>query len=262
MQKLVVAIHGKKDSGKSLSCQQLAYCYLTGRHSPVPLPGGAGADALFWMADNKVVTAGPKQGDAPVRILPEGIPSEELEAAYGVVIRPFARPLKQLTHDWFGVPLELLYGSNADKDKLTAIPWSSVPADMADRFPGYGKASFLSVRELLQYVGDWARRVNVDVFVNSLLSEVARKDTKLTLVPDMRYLNEFTGLSSVSLPDTRIVFIKLLRCATAEDSHPSEAGIILPEGRSWDLVLPADITIEDQLRELRKFLSSCLQSKN
>ena len=101
-------------------------------------------------------------------------------------ITHFADPLKRLCHDIFGIPNELLWGSDEDKNTLTSVPKPIV---------GWGKSSeqaeFFTVRELLQYIG-------TDLFRNQLQSEVWAntpfvadwKSQDLVIIADVRFPNE------------------------------------------------------------------------
>jgi len=87
---------------------------------------------------------------------------------YGYVQRSFADPLKEIVHQLFNVPRDVLWGSS---EKRT------------------GK-----VRQMLQELGtDYARKIDPDVWVNQMKSQLKRcRDLKYhgVVIPDARFLNE------------------------------------------------------------------------
>lgn len=148
-------------------------------------------------------------------------------------ITSFASPIKRFVHDYCGVPIRNLDGTNEDKDQ-TVGTWGEFFSK--EILVKYDKSSDSSVsgRELLQVYGtDVLRGANPNFWVDLLETRIKRNDFDKYLgterpdyvfITDVRFQNEVEKISNMGG-----VVIKLDR-AQFTDSHASEAAIdTIPE---------------------------------
>lgn len=115
-------------------------------------------------------------------------------------INNIADPLKETVHLLFGVPLNLLYGTNADKEKDSGVSWDKMlffykgqaVKQKRDELKKDGReGSNLTVRELLKEFGDICRKLDEDCFVRPTVGDIVQSECELTVVGDGRFVNEF-----------------------------------------------------------------------
>jgi hypothetical protein len=128
----------------------------------------------------------------------------------------FADTLKEFAIGVFGLDRDLVYGSNADKDKATYLKWEDVPtATPTD------KQGSMTVREVLQYVGtDLFRKMHENVWVDTCLRRINQDSAELALVSDVRFENEIRAIQKAGG-----IVIGLTRTVSKNDSHRSETEI-------------------------------------
>ena len=145
-------------------------------------------------------------------------------------IHPFVKKfsmadsLKEIVSGLFEIDINDLYGSNADKDKLTHLNWEDMPSvvtpekcknDMENA--GVGRNDFslddykkyiknelgliyhnpgkMTIRELLQFFGtDVMRKMWSEVWINNCLKRIHTSNSSLSIIPDCRFVNEIEAL--------------------------------------------------------------------
>ena len=104
-------------------------------------------------------------------------------------------------------------------------------------------------REFLQIVGDWARKKDLNIFVDLAISEIDN-DTCNYFCNDLRFLNEFQELKKRGW-----ICIKLNRNTTIEyerNCHISEHELDLVSDYEWDYVIDNNSTLEELYEKLDK----------
>lgn len=145
---------------------------------------------------------------------------EVCSKVFDVDMKYFIDPdLKEIEFDNFRV---------MDEDKLLAIHelFNIVAQDPEKNTrPHLGKI-FKTPRFLLQYVGtEVLRPLDLDIHVNII--EHKKNPSKLTLITDMRYANEFEGLKRIAGDNFLGVYVQntAAEAAASVDSHSSEKGL-------------------------------------
>lgn len=131
-----------------------------------------------------------------------------------VRVYSFAKKLKQIAIDLFGLDPEVVCGSYKGKNKKTMLKWQDMPTKT-------GKKGKMTVREVLQYLGtDILRKMHPDVWIDSCLRQIERDSPELALVSDVRFENEVLALQK----DGGFV-VGLTRHTDDGDSHDSETSV-------------------------------------
>ncbi len=150
-------------------------------------------------------------------------------------ITHFADPLKEICHILFGVSKDLLWGTDEDKSKLTSLKWGDLVEDAAfdfyanetqrallSTFDDHNyKDQFLTVRELLQFIG-------TNVFRNKVKSDIWAstpfvrdwKSQQLVIIADVRFPNEIEKIYKNSG-----IVLNIRRDTGNELSHESERAL-------------------------------------
>lgn len=132
----------------------------------------------------------------------------------------FADALKKVTVELLGVPIEMVYGTQEDKEQQCHLRWENMPTYelMGDVRP----TGRMSVREVLQYFGtEILRKMHSRIHINATLNAIAQyEETQLSqvlaVVADLRFPNECQAIKE----DGGIV-IGLTR-GEKGDNHASE----------------------------------------
>ena len=147
-----------------------------------------------------------------------------------------ATPLKSIAMSKYKIDKELLYGTNADKNKPTQYKWmefsSVVPKKELDQLKKEGKLDqYMTGREFAQKMGDVMRSIYVDCFVDPCIDAISMEGSELSLVGDCRFVNEFYKFKKEGAK-----VIKLLK-SVDEDQHKSETELDLIDNDEFDFVL-------------------------
>lgn len=135
----------------------------------------------------------------------------------------FADTLKEVTVRLFGVPSELVYGTQEDKERFCHLFWEDMPTYemMGDKRP-YGN---MKVREVLQYFGtDILRKMYAKVHINATLNAIAQYEEGqdgqvLSVVADLRFPNECESIEEEG------GWVMGLTRGIDGDSHSSETAL-------------------------------------
>jgi hypothetical protein len=244
----IIAIGGKKKSGKGLGATYLAGLILSSR----------GAIKDFKLNDKNDdhcidVIAGKNVG--------KNIHINKINPTI-VKLYGFADRLKEMCSSMFGVDIKLLYGDEKQKNTETHIKWSDMPGVITDKefykkltgwekrnhmkigrikfgeLPKsiiYKKDSFMTVRELLQHFGtDICRKIFNSCWVDYLHKDVEIDAPEFAVITDMRFDNEFYSIKNKT--GKKNLNIKLLRDPNSNsDLHYSEQGF--SENLPWDIIV-------------------------
>lgn len=132
----------------------------------------------------------------------------------------FADTLKKVAVELLGIPAELVYGSQEDKEEKSHLIWEDMPT--YELMVGERPSGEMTVREVLQYFGtDILRKMYAKVHVNATLNAIAEYEESqegkvLSVVADLRFPNECDAIK-----DDGGWIIGLTRGQTG-DSHFSE----------------------------------------
>ena len=126
----------------------------------------------------------------------------------------FAKKLKDLSVDLFGLDRDLVFGTDKDKNTKTDFKWQDMPTATKNK----GK---MSIRELLQYLGtDLFREMYTNIWVDSCISQIKCDAPDLALISDVRFENEV-----LAIQEAGGYVVGLSRCKDASDSHDSETSV-------------------------------------
>jgi len=247
----IIAIGGKKKSGKGLAGTYLSGLILSSRNSIKDFrldPKNS---------DHCINTIAGSRGSNNIHI-------NDIDPSI-VKIYGFADKLKEICASMFNIDIKLLYGNEEQKNSLTDIKWKDVPGVVTDKefydkllawekrnHRKLGRNKFgqlptsityrpnenITVRELLQYFGtDICRRIFNSCWVNSLDYQIKQDKPEFAIITDMRFNNEFHYVNTSYL--NKSVTVLLLRDINNNlDSHISE--------NSFDKDLPWKIVIDNR----------------
>lgn len=103
----------------------------------------------------------------------------------------------------------------------------------------------MSTREFLQKLGTAVRNeVHPDFWVRALINKRIRNKEKLTIIPDVRFLNE-----AQAIKDNGGFLIRIERPGAGAGNHISETA--LDDYRGWDIVIDNVGTLEDLYKQVR-----------
>jgi len=163
-----------------------------------------------------------------------------------VKIYNFADVLKtDICINILGLTYDQCYGTDEQKNELTTIRWSSMPAHDAS----HNKK--MTAREIMQFIGtDIFRSIDSDIWVKATIKKILNEQPKVAIITDCRFPNEVEAIKNIGG-----IVIKLTRNPYNSD-HASEVAL---DPNQYDqslfnLVLDNDdMSIEQQNNELYHF---------
>ena len=142
-----------------------------------------------------------------------------------VKIYYLADPLKRIAIDIFGLPEDRVYGTDDDKNEPTHLLWENMPGIYTKTDKGllglvtYHEPGPMTIREFLQYLGsDVFRKINSEVWLDTLFRRIKKDNSRLALVGDVRFDNEIEGCKSKEAMVLGLTKDKF----KSSDSHASE----------------------------------------
>jgi hypothetical protein len=258
----IVAIAGKKTSGKTTSLNfihgQILKKNLVVENFEIDEFGKLVVTALFKNEEG-VLTKG-------MGVLDLSQKTPEFEAYASQKIWPlvkgynFADTLKEICMATLGLTFEQCYGSDEQKNSPTELRWENMPGAVQNLEDKYGniagdygfvehKPGFMTAREVLQFVGtDLFRRMNQNVWVDSVLNQIEAEQPEVAVIGDCRYVNEIEAVKSRGG-----YVVRLLRNDDCQDSHCSEND--LNNFDDYDCVIDnRSLSISESNDRLLKFL--------
>jgi hypothetical protein len=96
----------------------------------------------------------------------------------------FADPLKEMCVNLFNLNAENVYGSDAQKNKLTDLQWESMPDNN-------NKTGPMTHREFLEYFGTQVvRKIYHNAWSEFALKRILKEQSEVAIIPDVRFPNE------------------------------------------------------------------------
>ncbi len=201
----------------------------------------------------------------PVDIGPAGLYKHSAMAGYRCKPFHFAKPLKDMVNLTLGIPQELLWGSDEDKETLTHVMWEGFPVEVRFKYSLDGtepclvdgclkqprpRTGPMTVREVLQIMGTdiFRERVYGEVWSEAPFRQQWREGN-VVLLPDCRFPNE---KKIVEDNDGIVIRINRTRSKAMDlDMHASEVAL---DDAEFEWVYQNDGTLE----ELEYWLKSVL----
>jgi len=182
------------------------------------------------------------------------------EAGKTVGVTAFAESLKDIAINTLGLPRDLVYGSNADKDTPTHILWDTFPLDVRLKYSNetyeedgrpLPRVGSMTIREVLQVMGTdiFREMFEGDVWANAPF----RRDWSeydVVFLTDCRFPNEKRVVE-----EHGGLVIRLERDTGYVDNHLSETAL---DDAEFDIVIyqSKEVTLDG----LREFVRQTLQS--
>jgi len=208
--KLVIAVSGKRGSGKNTFVNQVVARYLN-EHD----------------GDRYTVT---KFG-----VCEPDIPDEVLNQ-YGVAYTAFADPLKRFCIQVMGLSPSQCYGTDDDKNTLTKVKWDALPQSIRGDRTGY-----MTAREVMKVFGtDVVRAWVANGWVDACHRHIQALDVKLVVISDVRFPNEANMFVDYRQDEQSSDIVKLVRLSRSpyHDTHESEIALDDYPTDRYDLVVP------------------------
>jgi len=219
MDKAIIAIAGCKNSGKSSLCKFITFVIARaeGYISDDPLSGKFSCDNLVQLPkdDSKNNIYITKNGSF--------FKNAELSRKPSVEVDSFAKPIKEMCVDIFGINPESIYGNEDQKKSLTHYEWKNIPEHIRSSFE-VSDESKISAREMMQMLGTdiFRNYFNNNIWVDALLRRVEKSSAEVIMVDDLRFNSE-----AEKLMKKNAMFIHLQRMWKQGGMHSSENGLDL-----------------------------------
>lgn len=195
----------------------------------------------------------------------------------------FAKPLKDICHDIFGIDKKFLWGSDADKNTVVCVWGKYFKQSILEKY-GKDQYDLMTAREFMQVLGtDCVRqdlsklnapyrgqildiiqsRLNIAdlstykfdaTWIDLLLQEVKSQSADIVFcVPDVRFINELNAIRNAGG-----ILVRLHRDTGLNDSlpHPSELEMNQMTDDMFDFVVHEENneTLDDLKKEVIRFL--------
>ena len=161
------------------------------------------------------------------------------DGQYEIETFSFADQLKQLCINLFGLSIEQVYGTDAQKNTKTSYKWEDMPGAIADfelyeqllqqglwktggldKYLTFHKPGYMTAREFLQFFGtEIGRKIYGNIWVNATINQILAIEPDIALIDDCRFPNEADGV----LNEDGLV-IRLNR-SIYDDEHDSETAL-------------------------------------
>lgn len=242
MNKLTIVLSGKKQSGKTSSCNYIRAKYLNRKN------GFDTKGKQYYYVDNSGELNMYLNGNCYLQKETLIIPPNGSVKLYS-----FADPLKSFLIDVFGIPWECCYGSDEQKNQMIShLLWENVP----DCWRPYEKSDTdgsmisktgpMTSRQMMQLFGtDICRKLYGDCWARGTYSAVKNDGHELALISDGRFPNEIKMGNSVSAKTVR-----LLR-NVHQDNHASEQALDSFGHENYSVVIDnSNLTFEQQMSKV------------
>jgi hypothetical protein len=253
----VVVLAGKKQSGKSAATNFITGYYITqlGRAGIPYMPTRFTIDQetgeliVGPINDPSVPDQDLSKGE---HVLDLNDKAEDVQMWLADCVHPYVKPfafadlLKATATAVFGIPHELVNGTNEDKNKKCGVKWkdmcSLLPARTVGEIKKAGKYDeYMSAREFLQYFGtNVCRKLYDKCWVQSCFNRIEAEAPKMAVISDARFENEVRFARK-----QKAKVIKLTR-DIYQDSHASETGLDKLADSNYDLIIPPDVDLREQ----------------
>lgn len=264
MKQLIVVLSGKKQSGKSTTCNYFAAKYLNILYCSVEFGINRLGELTLRGEKTDIQIYGPNT----------------------VKLYSFADPLKEFCVNVIGAKHGQCYGTDAEKNSpIPHLLWDNVPEETrtvvcredimtipelahlrpqgpvkwAVKAPngwlGY-RLGAITGRELMQWFGtDIMRRLYHDIWAQGTYTKIKNDGKQLALITDGRFPNEITLGQENQNADVVIKTMRLLRSVNEEDKHPSETALDdFPLDKYSAVLDNRTMTIEEQCEALDLYI--------
>jgi len=165
----------------------------------------------------------------------------------------FAERLKMVINLVFGISLDVLNGSDLQKNYSTSVKWKDLfrfmaPMEIKKLVDQNRKNSFISNRELMQRVGtDIFRHIDPNCWISRAMNDIRVEKPDLAIITDCRFRSEIMFLREKRNKNTKIIYVKPLKNGP-RDKHNSETEMLDVSEKNFDLIIDnEDRTIYDTL---------------
>jgi len=171
-----------------------------------------------------------------------------------IKIYAFADHIKEIATKIFGIPPDMIYGTDEQKNQLTSLLWEDMPGVITVEIPQddvnavllscltYHKPGLMTGREFMRYFGtEICRKMYNSIWIDSLVSRIETEAPEIALISDVRFINECQALSTYGAH-----LIMLKRNLNPNAEHASEKEVYL----SKDMV---HHTIDNSKDDIKKF---------
>ncbi len=182
-----------------------------------------------------------------------------------IKVYSFADKLKLACHHIFGLPIDLMYGSDEDKATKTNIrnlEETELIADMSnfDRVTSPSEDmkfvpnpnAYYAVRKILQDFGTKVREIDPDAWVDRVYEQILEEQSFLSVIDDCRYPNELAKvdkLDAITIKFTRQLDTSII------DTHSSETSFDDLPDDSFDFVVDnVDMTLNEKHEAIEDIL--------
>jgi hypothetical protein len=167
----------------------------------------------------------------------------------------FADPIKRFTIDCFGLTTEQCYGTSGERESAATISWENI----SDKYKPDCVKGFMSVREVLQYVGtNVLRGFYHDIWAHAGKTAAERSNKKIIVFTDTRFPNEIQKLRSLATSNIRVTTVRMERETGRVDNHESETA--LDKYNQFEYIINNNLgrtKLVDNIRYLLKSEASC-----
>jgi len=209
MEKLIVAISGKKGSGKNTFANQILAKYYNN------------AQSKYVYTVNRLGQLG---CDGEI---------ENWHSISDLHQVNFADPIKDFCMDALGLTYKQCHGTDEDKNSYTDLSWDDTPVSRDNPTEAYGRG-LMTAREVMQYFGtDIMRGWIPDIWVRACIRKIVESEAKIVLVTDCRFPDELAAIQAI--PDAKTV---RLERNPYNDQHASETALDNTHNSAFDFIVP------------------------
>lgn len=174
-----------------------------------------------------------------------------------VKIYNFADNLKLTCHTVFGISLDLLYGTDEQKNTPTHILWGNLPVDDVNIKSKIKKNNLyevpMTVREVMQHMATLCRKMDKDCFVRRLFQKINLDSPKVAIIGDGRLENELDNVLNLKNRSYKTLLIRFKLPNDIE--HDSEKELSGFKDEYFDLVIEKQKQSENEKNAIiRKLL--------
>lgn len=262
MNKLTVVLSGRKQSGKSSTCNYIRARYLNKTTGGVP---GVESKIVFGIdATGELVAKEYNSSYMTEEECKQGYRNlgfyelkNQIDGA-SVKVYSFADPLKDFCINVFGVPYECCWGTDAQKNMpIEHLLWENLPDELRPKEYDQGsetagedfvnppkvKTGPMTGREIMQIFGtEICRKLYADCWARGTYSKIKSEGNQLALVTDARFPNEISMGNKVKAKTVR------LTRKIAEDLHASETALDGFDGEYSLVIDNTNMTLEEQCK--------------
>lgn len=158
-----------------------------------------------------------------------------------VKIYNFADNLKLACHIVYQIPLELLYGTDEQKNTPTHILWGNLPIDDVNIKTRIKKLNLyetpMTVREVMQYFATICRKMDPTCFITGVKDKITKDRPKVAIIGDGRLVSEhlFTMMLGATNVASKLITIRFK--LPNDTQHDSELELSSIKDEYFNLVI-------------------------